>query len=111
MCIRDSSDRTQILREIKAKNIESSKIDDFRKADRWIDYQYVFKKRFHLDRCYSLEEDVYKRQENIAIDTPYEAWGFGDVPVQLADLVLTLSLIHICIPRQMPKVGMSWVRV
>ena len=26
------------------------------KADRWIDYQDVFKKRFHLDRCYSLED-------------------------------------------------------
>ena len=50
------SDRTQILREIKAKNIESAKIDDFMKADRWIDYQEVFKKRFHLDRCYSLED-------------------------------------------------------
>ena len=50
------SDRTQILREIKAKNIESAKIDDFMKADRWIDYQYVFKKRFDLDRCYSLED-------------------------------------------------------
>ena len=23
------------------------------------------------------------------LDTPYEAWGFGDVPDQLADLVLT----------------------
>lgn len=26
------------------------------KADRWIDYQEVFKKRFDLDRCYSLED-------------------------------------------------------
>ena len=50
------SDRTQILREIKAKNIESAKIADFMKADRWIDYQDVFKKRFDLDRCYSLED-------------------------------------------------------
>ena len=50
------SDRTQILHEIKAKNIESTKIDDFMKADRWIDYQDVFKKRFDLDRCYSLED-------------------------------------------------------
>ena len=50
------SDRSQILREIKAKNIESAKIDDFMKADRWIDYQDVFKKRFYLDRCYSLED-------------------------------------------------------
>lgn len=30
-------------------------IDDFMKADRWIDYQDVFKKRFDLDRCYSIE--------------------------------------------------------
>ena len=36
--------------------IESTKIDDFMKADRWIDYQDVFKKRFDLDRCYSLED-------------------------------------------------------
>ena len=56
------SDRTQILREIKAKNIESAKIDDFMKADRWIDYQDVFKKRFDLDRCYTAWRMLLKVQ-------------------------------------------------
>ncbi len=32
---------------------------------------------------------AYCEKENIDIDTPYEAWGFGDAPDQLADLVLT----------------------
>lgn len=31
----------------------------------------------------------YCEKENIDIDTPYKAWGFGDAPDQLADLVLT----------------------
>ena len=30
---------------------------------------------------------AYCEKENIDIDTPYEAWGFGDAPDQLADLV------------------------
>ena len=34
---------------------------------------------------------AYCEKENIDIDTPYEAWGFGDAPDQLADLVLTGS--------------------
>ena len=32
---------------------------------------------------------AYCEKENIDIDTPYKAWGFGDAPDQLADLVLT----------------------
>ena len=31
---------------------------------------------------------AYCEKENIDIDTPYSAWGFGDAPDQLADLVL-----------------------
>lgn len=31
----------------------------------------------------------YCEKENIYINTPYEAWGFGDAHDQLADLVLT----------------------
>ena len=31
---------------------------------------------------------AYCKKENIDIDTPYSAWGFGDAPDQLADLVL-----------------------
>lgn len=31
---------------------------------------------------------AYCEKENIDIDTPYRAWGFGDSPDQLADLVL-----------------------
>ena len=50
------SDRNQILHEIKAKNIESKKLEIFMEEERWIDYQAVFKKRFQLNRLYSLEE-------------------------------------------------------
>lgn len=50
------SDRNQILHEIKAKNIESKKLETFMEEERWIDYQAVFKKRFQLNRLYSLEE-------------------------------------------------------
>ena len=35
---------------------------------------------------------AYCEKENIDIDTPYEAWGFGDAPDQLADLELRLQL-------------------
>ena len=37
------------------------------------------------------EEELWKaycEKENIDIDTPYEAWGFGGAPDKLADLVL-----------------------
>ena len=51
-----NSDRTQILHEIKAKNITSEKIGDFIQENRWIDYQAVFKNRYHLNRQFSLEE-------------------------------------------------------
>lgn len=50
------SDRNQILHEIKAKNIESKKLEIFMEEECWIDYQAVFKKRFQLSRLYSLEE-------------------------------------------------------
>ena len=50
------SDRNQILHEIKAKNIESKKLETFMEEECWIDYQAVFKKRFQLSRLYSLEE-------------------------------------------------------
>lgn len=50
------SDRNQILHEIKAKNIESKKLETFMEEERWIDYQAVFKKHFQLNRLYSLEE-------------------------------------------------------
>lgn len=44
---------TQVLcGKIKSRTL----IDDFMIADRWIDYQDVFKTRFDLDRCYSLED-------------------------------------------------------
>ena len=44
---------TQVLCD---KIISRILIDAFMKADRWIDYQDVFKKRFDLNRCYSLED-------------------------------------------------------
>ena len=31
---------------------------------------------------------AYCEKNNIDIDTPYEAWGFGGAPDKLADLVL-----------------------
>ena len=31
---------------------------------------------------------AYCEKENIDINTPYEAWGFGGAPDKLADLVL-----------------------
>lgn len=37
------------------------------------------------------EEELWKaycEKENVDIDTPYEAWGFGGAPDKLADLVL-----------------------
>lgn len=44
---------TQVL---CGKIISRILIDDYMNADRWIDYQDVFKERFDLDRCYSLED-------------------------------------------------------
>ena len=41
-------------------------IDDFMKADRWIDYQDVFKKRFDLDRCYSIEYALPESDEHLS---------------------------------------------
>lgn len=51
-----ASDRNQILHEVKAKKIDSERIHSFMDADRWIDYQAVFMKRFSLERAISLEE-------------------------------------------------------
>ena len=50
------SDRDQFLHEIKAKKLENKKLEVFMDAGRWIDYQNVFTKRFHLDHQISLEE-------------------------------------------------------
>ena len=49
-------DFAQLRREIKSKQIEDEQIQNFMQPKRWIDYQDVFKKRFDLDRCYSLED-------------------------------------------------------
>ena len=40
---------------------------------------------------------AYCEKENIDIDTPYEAWGCGDVPEQLADLVFCLLYTSRCV--------------
>ena len=56
------SDQMQILREIKAKNIKSDKIDKFIEKNRWTDYQDVFTQRFHLDRKFSLEEALERAE-------------------------------------------------
>lgn len=50
------SDCKQLQHEIKSKGIVSDKMEDFMKADRWIDYQAVFSERFRWDRQYSLKE-------------------------------------------------------
>lgn len=56
------SDQKQILREIKAKHIESEEINGFMNPERWIDYQDVFKKRFNLERQFSLEEALERAE-------------------------------------------------
>lgn len=56
------SDRNQILHEIKAKNIESAKIDVFMENARWVDYQSVFSNRFNLDRRFSLKEALERAE-------------------------------------------------
>ena len=57
-----NSDQLQILREIKAKDIKSDKINIFMDENRWIDYQEVFMQRFHLDRHFSLEEALERAE-------------------------------------------------
>lgn len=55
-----ASDRNQLLHEIKAKDIKNERIADFVQAERWIDYQQSFRKRFKLNRDYSLEEALMR---------------------------------------------------
>lgn len=50
------SDRDQLLHEIKAKKVIDERILGFIKAEKWIDYQDVFTRRFELSRHLSLEE-------------------------------------------------------
>ena len=50
------SDRDQLLHEIKAKEMTDERIQEFMKAEKWVDYQEVFTKRFELSRRLSLEE-------------------------------------------------------
>ena len=40
------SDRDQLLHEIKAKEMTDERIQEFMKAEKWVDYQEVFTKRF-----------------------------------------------------------------
>lgn len=51
-----STDRNQIMREIKAKHIQDSRIDALMEEERWIDYQAVFSQRYDFDRGLSLQE-------------------------------------------------------
>ena len=54
---------TQVLcGKIKSRTL----IDDFMIADRWIDYQDVFKMRFDLDRCYSIEYALPESDEHLS---------------------------------------------
>lgn len=50
------NDHSQLLHEIKSKNIENLKIENFMKKERWVDYQEVFGKRFGFNREVALEE-------------------------------------------------------
>lgn len=56
------SDRDQLLHEIKAKKITNERIHAFVKAEKWIDYQAVFTKRFKLSRQLSLEEALRRAE-------------------------------------------------
>lgn len=56
------SDQRQLLRELKAKHIESACINTFMEMDRWVDYQDVFRQRFKLDRQFSLEEALERAE-------------------------------------------------
>lgn len=51
-----STDRDQIMHEVKAKHIEDARINAFMEENRWIDYQAVFSRRYEFDRCLSLQE-------------------------------------------------------
>ena len=51
-----NSDHMQLQHEIISKEICDSRIDSFMEADRWVDYQDVFGKRFDFSRAISLEE-------------------------------------------------------
>lgn len=50
------SDYCQLQHEILCKNLTDSKIESFMDAERWIDYQEVFGKRFEFLRAISLKE-------------------------------------------------------
>ena len=56
------SDYRQIFREIKAKKMKSEKLERFMEEKRWVDYQNVFKQRFHLDRCLGLGEALERAE-------------------------------------------------
>jgi len=50
------TDREQLLHEVKAKSIESVRIAEFLKEERWVDYQQVFSERFEFFRPVALHE-------------------------------------------------------
>lgn len=50
------SDYCQLMHEIKSKHLENEHLKDFMSAERWIDYQDVFVKRFEFSRAIGLEE-------------------------------------------------------
>lgn len=50
------SDYSQLQHEIVSKEIVDEKIENFMKAERWIDYQEEFGMRFEFSRAISLEE-------------------------------------------------------
>lgn len=56
------SDRNQILHEMKAKKIDDVRITSFVEKEKWIDYQFVFMKRFDFNRPISLAEALERAE-------------------------------------------------
>lgn len=50
------SDYCQFEHEIVSKHLETEKIQNFMKSERWVDYQEIFGKRYHFEQAISLKE-------------------------------------------------------
>ena len=80
-----NSDHKQLIHEIKSKGIESETIELFMNAERWVDYQAVFGKRYDFSRAVSLNETLMCC--NIKID--------GRLHDGLSDAVNTAKIIKL----------------
>lgn len=82
------SDYSQLEHEIISKGLINSRIDDFMKKERWMDYQAVFGTRFEFDRAVSLEEALICC--NIEVDGRLHD-GLDDA-INTAKLIRTLEM-------------------